>query len=46
VYALDVDSLGRPSLSQQEVEGAMRGHILAKGQLMAKYQRAAAAASR
>jgi len=46
VYALDVDSLGRPGLSQQEVEGAMRGHILAKGQLMAKYQRATAAASR
>jgi len=42
VYALDVDSLGRPGLSQQEVEGAMRGHILAKGQLMAKYQRATA----
>jgi Raf kinase inhibitor-like YbhB/YbcL family protein len=41
VYALDIDSLGRPGLSQQDVEGAMRGHILAKGQLMGKYQRAA-----
>ena len=40
VYALDVDSLGRPGMSQQDVEGAMRGHVLAKGQLMARYQRA------
>jgi Raf kinase inhibitor-like YbhB/YbcL family protein len=40
VYALDVESLGRPGMLQQEVEAAMRGHILAKGQLMARYQRA------
>jgi Raf kinase inhibitor-like YbhB/YbcL family protein len=40
VYALDVESLGRPGMSQEDVEGAMRGHILAKGQLMGRYQRA------
>ena len=39
VYALDIDSLGRSGMSQQDVEGAMRGHVLAKGQLMARYQR-------
>jgi Raf kinase inhibitor-like YbhB/YbcL family protein len=46
VYALDVDSLGGPGLSQQDIEGAMRGHILAKGQLLGKYQRVATAVTR
>ena len=39
VYALDVESLGSPGMSQEDVEAAMRGHILSKGQLMARYQR-------
>jgi Raf kinase inhibitor-like YbhB/YbcL family protein len=39
VYALDIDSLARPGLSKQDVAMAMQGHILAEGQLTAKYQR-------
>ena len=39
VYALDVDSLGSGGLSKQEVTAAMKGHILAEGQLMGTYKR-------
>lgn len=40
VYALDIDSLGKKGLSKQDVTAAMKGHILAEGQLMGKYKRA------
>jgi Raf kinase inhibitor-like YbhB/YbcL family protein len=39
VYALDVESLGKPGLSRDAVASAIRGHVLAEGQLTAKYQR-------
>jgi Raf kinase inhibitor-like YbhB/YbcL family protein len=39
VYALAVDSIGRPGLSRQEVLRGMRGHIVAEGQLMGRYRR-------
>ena len=40
VYALDIDSLGKAGLSKQDVSAAMKGHVLAEGQLIGKYQRA------
>ena len=40
VYALDVDSLGRPGLSKREAMDAMDGHILAEGELTGTYKRA------
>lgn len=40
VYALDIDSLGKPGLSKQEVVAAMKGHVVAEGQLMGRYRRA------
>jgi Raf kinase inhibitor-like YbhB/YbcL family protein len=42
VYALDVDSLGPAGLSKQEAMDAMKGHILAEGELSGTYQRASA----
>ena len=39
VYALDVDSLGRPGLSKEDALEAMQGHIVAEGELVATYQR-------
>ena len=39
VYALDVESLGGTGLSKQDVMAAMKGHILAEGQVMGRYQR-------
>ncbi len=39
VYALDIGSLGGAGLSRQEVDAAMKGHILAEGQLMGRYKR-------
>ena len=39
LYALDIDSNLKPGASKSEVETAMRGHILAQGQLMGKYAR-------
>ena len=44
-YALDVVSLGRPGLSREDVATAMRGHVLAEGQLTARYARYARANS-
>ena len=39
VYALDVDSLGRPGLSKEDALKAMQGHIVAEGELIGTYQR-------
>ncbi len=39
LYALDTDPSLKPGASKSEVEKAMRGHILAQGQLMGKYGR-------
>lgn len=40
LYALDRESLGLPrGASRREVEAAMRGHVLAEGQLMGRYER-------
>jgi Raf kinase inhibitor-like YbhB/YbcL family protein len=39
VYALDIESLGNPGLSKQDVTAAMQGHIVAEGQIMGKYKR-------
>ena len=40
VYALDIDSVGKAGLSKQDVSAAMKGHVLAEGQLIGKYKRA------
>ena len=40
VYALDIDSLGKAGLSKEDVSAAMKGHVLAEGQLIGKYKRA------
>ena len=39
VYALDLTSLGKPGLSREDVATAMQGHVLAEGQLTARYAR-------
>lgn len=39
VYAVDSSSLGKAGLSKAEVMAAMKGHILAEGQLMGTYKR-------
>jgi Raf kinase inhibitor-like YbhB/YbcL family protein len=39
VYALDVATLGRAGLTKDAVLAAMKGHIVAQGQLMGTYQR-------
>ena len=42
VYALDLDSLGPAGLSKREAIKAMRGHVLAEGELVGTYKRATA----
>ena len=39
VYALDVDSLGRPGLSKEDALNAMQGHVVAEGELVGTYAR-------
>ena len=39
VYALDVDSLGRPGLSKEDALKAMQGHVVAEGELVGTYER-------
>ncbi|MDQ2947103.1 MAG: YbhB/YbcL family Raf kinase inhibitor-like protein [Acidobacteriota bacterium] len=39
VYALDIDSLGNPALTKQDVTATMKAHILAEGQTMGTYKR-------
>jgi Raf kinase inhibitor-like YbhB/YbcL family protein len=39
LYALDMDITLKAGASKAEVEHAMQGHILAQGQLMARYGR-------
>jgi Raf kinase inhibitor-like YbhB/YbcL family protein len=41
VYALDIDSIGREGLSKEDALNAMRGHILAEGEVVGTYKRAA-----
>jgi Raf kinase inhibitor-like YbhB/YbcL family protein len=41
VYALDVDSLGASGLSKEDALKAMRGHIVAAGDLVGTYKRVA-----
>jgi Raf kinase inhibitor-like YbhB/YbcL family protein len=40
VYALDLDSLGPAGLSKRDAMKAMRGHVLAEGELVGAYKRA------
>jgi hypothetical protein len=40
VYALDVESLGPAGLSKQDASKAMKGHVLAEGELTGVYKRA------
>jgi phosphatidylethanolamine-binding protein (PEBP) family uncharacterized protein len=42
VYALDVDSIGPAGLSKEDALQAMKGHILAEGDLVGTYKRASA----
>jgi Raf kinase inhibitor-like YbhB/YbcL family protein len=42
VYALDVDSIGPAGLSKENALEAMKGHILAEGDLVGTYKRASA----
>ena len=37
VFALDRKSVGKPGLDRDKVLGAMRGHVVAKGQMVALY---------
>ena len=39
LYALDTMLDLKPGATKKEVEAAMKGHILAEGQLMGTYQR-------
>jgi phosphatidylethanolamine-binding protein (PEBP) family uncharacterized protein len=39
VYALDQVLLLQPGATKKDVMNAMRGHILAQGELMGKYRR-------
>jgi Raf kinase inhibitor-like YbhB/YbcL family protein len=41
VYALDVESLGPSGLSKEDAVNAMRAHIVAEGELVGTYKRAA-----
>jgi len=41
VYALDIESLGRSGLARDDMLKAMRGHIVAEGDLVGTYKRAA-----
>lgn len=38
VFALDRKSLGKPGLGRDDVLSAMRGHVVAKGQMIALYE--------
>src|SRR5262249_4717736 len=40
VYALDVNTLGPAGLSKQDASEAMKGHVLAEGELTGIYKRA------
>ncbi|HEX7796071.1 MAG TPA: YbhB/YbcL family Raf kinase inhibitor-like protein [Vicinamibacterales bacterium] len=40
VYALDLDSIGPAGLSKRDAIKAMRGHVLAEGELVGTYKRA------
>ena len=40
VYALDLESLGPAGLSRHDAIKAMRGHVLAEGELVGTYKRA------
>ena len=39
VYALDIDSAGRPGLSKSDLVAAMKAHVIAEGELIGKYER-------
>lgn len=39
VYALDIEKLGRSGMSRQEIDAAIKGHIIGEGRLTARYQR-------
>lgn len=39
IYALDTDLNLQPGATKSQVESAMKGHVLAKGELMGKYWR-------
>jgi phosphatidylethanolamine-binding protein (PEBP) family uncharacterized protein len=39
IYALDAALKLRPGANEEEVEQAMRGHLLRKGELVGKYGR-------
>lgn len=39
VYALDIKLDLPPGVSKNQLENAMKGHVLARGELMGKYQR-------
>jgi len=41
VYALDIESLGSAGLSKEDALKAMRGHVVAEGDLVGTYKRAA-----
>jgi Raf kinase inhibitor-like YbhB/YbcL family protein len=45
VYALDVDSIGPAGLSRHDAIRAMKGHILAEGELTGTYKRGSGATS-
>jgi Raf kinase inhibitor-like YbhB/YbcL family protein len=40
VYALDVDSIGPAGFSKEDALNAMKGHIIAEGELVGTYKRA------
>lgn len=40
LFAIDIASIGREGLTRNEVIAALEGHVLAEGQLLARYQRA------
>jgi phosphatidylethanolamine-binding protein (PEBP) family uncharacterized protein len=39
VYALDAELDLKPGATKEELERAMKGHVLAQGELMGKYGR-------
>jgi hypothetical protein len=41
VYALDVESVGKPGLSKTQAAVAMAGHVVAEGEIIGTYARAA-----
>lgn len=40
LFAVDIATIGRDGLTRDEVISAIGGHVLAEGQLLARYQRA------